>query len=158
LKARGERHQITLPAQIDAGGPIMNVQIRDVSAQGMMIHSRTPLKVGTYVEVITEQANIVGLVRWTGDDCFGIKTRDRVPVVKLVFKGAGKLVRDNKGAMAAPMPNAPIAVQHARSRALGRALDFGFIAVAVIAVALLVGSFALGTLAQPLTTITTYLR
>jgi hypothetical protein len=157
LKSRNERHQISLPARIDAGGPILNVEISDVSVQGMKIQSPTPLKVGTYVEVVADHATVVGLVRWTGDGCFGIKTQDRVPVVKLVFKASGKLVRDNDAAIVAQSPVA-VTVQHDRSRSLGRAMEFGLLAVGVISIAFLIGGFAFGILAQPLTTITAFLR
>lgn len=158
MKARAERHRILLSAQVDAGGPIMNAHIRDVSAHGMMIHAPTPPRVGTYVEVIAGEVSAVGRVRWSGDNCFGIQTRDRIPIVKLVFRGAGKLVRDTADPDRMPIAVAAAAEQHDRSRRLGRILDFALIVSAVAGVAFIVGAFAFGTLARPFATISTFLR
>ena len=136
----------------------MDVHIRNVSAQGMMIDASAPPRVGTYVEVITDQVSAVGRVRWADENCFGIETRDRVPVVKLVFKGAGKLVRDTTAPAAAPATAAVIAEQRDRSHRLGRFIDFSLVVAAVAGVAFLIGTFAFGTLSRPFATISSFLR
>jgi hypothetical protein len=143
---------------MDAGGPIVDVRIRDVSAHGMMIHTPTPPRVGTYVEVIAGEVSAVGRVRWTGANCFGIQTRDRIPVVKLVFRGAGKLVRDTAAPDPVPAVAAVALEQQDRSRLLGRAVEFSLVVAAVAGVAFLIGAFAFGTLARPFATISSFLR
>lgn len=160
MKPRDERHRILLPARLDAGGPIVDVQIRDVSARGMMIKMSVPPRVGTYVEITTGEVSAVGRVRWTGENCFGIQTRDPVPVVRLVFKGAGKLVRRTTEPTETPAAAAAVLVaqQADRSRLLGRALDFALVGLGVAAVALVIAGFAFGTLARPFATVSAFLR
>ncbi|HEX4739163.1 MAG TPA: PilZ domain-containing protein [Allosphingosinicella sp.] len=158
MKSRAERHRILLSAQMDAGGPVVDVHIRDVSPHGMMIRASTPPRVGTYVEVIAGEVSAVGRVRWTGENCFGIQTRDRIPIVKLVFRGAGKLVRDTAAPDPVPTAVAAVAEQHDRSRRLGRVIEFTLAVAAVAGVAFIVGAFAFGTLARPFATISAFLR
>ena len=143
---------------MDAGGPVEDVQVGNVSAHGMMIRASSPPKVGSYVEVIAGDVTAVGRVRWRSENCFGIVTRDRVPVVRLVFRGTGKLVRPtSEPASAPPAAPAPEAM-HGRSRVVGRTMEFGLIAAALIAVGALVGGIALGALSAPLATIAAALR
>jgi hypothetical protein len=159
LKPRAERHRILLPARLDAGGPIVDVLIRDVSAHGMMIRTSVPPKVGSYVEIIAGEVSAVGRVRWADENCFGIQTRDRIPVVRLVFKGAGKLVRDQAAPAAAQAAAAAQLVEQGESsRLLGRALDFGLVIAAVAAAAFILGAFAFGTLARPFATVSALLH
>src|SRR6185312_1370494 len=106
------------------------------------IHTKTPPRVGTYVEVIAGEVSAVGRVRWTGANCFGIQTRDRIPVVKLVFRGAGKLVRDTAAPDRVPAAAVAAAEQHDHSRRLGRLLEFTLAVAAAAGVAFLVGAFA----------------
>ncbi len=158
MKFRDERHGILVPARLDAGGPIVDVQIRNVSPRGMMVKTSLPLRIGTYVEITTGEVSAVGRVRWSGENCVGIQTCDRVPVVRLVFKGAGKLVRDTPSSNATPATAVPVVQQADRSRMLGRAIDFALVGIGVVAIALVIAGFAFGTLARPFATVSALLH
>ncbi len=138
-------------------GPTLDVSIRNVSSRGMMIRAAAPPKVGAYIEIIADDVSAVGRVTWRNGTSFGVQTRERVPLVKLVFRRTGRpgpapvqqAVFGTAAASVAPRD---------RGRLLGRAIDFGLVAAFVVALVVMVGSLAFGALARPLEIVSQHLR
>ena len=158
MKARDERHQVLLSARMRGDGPTFDVSIRNVSSRGMLIRAAAPPKVGSYVEVITDEVSAVGRVTWRNGTSFGIQTRERLPLVKLVFRRAGRPgpAPVPEAIVAAGGGAASVAPQH-RGRLLARAIDFGLIAALIVALAVTIGSLAFGALSRPFETIAHHL-
>lgn len=77
---RGPRRKVLLRAEMRAGGPKMDICIRDVSTRGMLVQAGVPPPRGTYVEIVTAGVPIVGKVVWAGNRRFGIAMRDPIDV------------------------------------------------------------------------------
>jgi hypothetical protein len=77
---REHRRKVSIRANMRAGGPRMDVCIRDISSRGLMLQASVPPPRGTYVEIIGAEQTIVGCVIWTKDRRFGVRTRDRIDV------------------------------------------------------------------------------
>jgi hypothetical protein len=149
LKLREERAKVVLRAKMDAGGLPVDVCIRDVSSFGMMLQAASPPPRGTYVEIETDRDSVVGRVIWAGDRKFGIKTRDRINLARMLGRHN---LPGGTGGIPARIPRARdlAATPHPEgARLLGRAIDFTIIAAAAAALASILGWIAYGALSDP---------
>jgi hypothetical protein len=78
LTPRDPRRGVVLPARARGSDFRAEVCVRNISSRGMMISAEVPPARGSYVEIIVGSHSIVGRVMWVGDDCFGIRTRDKL--------------------------------------------------------------------------------
>ena len=153
-KAREDRRKVLIRAGMRAGGPRMDVCIRDISSRGLLIQAAAPPPRGTYVELSCADQLIVGRVIWSKERRFGVESRDRVNVRAL----AG-------GAPAAEAPQrreirpAPAAARAAGSgdRAFAHAMEYAVIAVFAAALVAALGVTAFETLSRPLENVAAHL-
>ncbi|MEP9360322.1 PilZ domain-containing protein [Sphingomonas sp. KR3-1] len=156
VRQRDERHSVLIRGRMRAGGPMVDVCIRNVSKNGMMLQAPEAPERGTFVEVRLPDETVVGQVVWASERRFGIRTRDRVPIWRLmgrpspVERGSGPVSR---------LGMAPSSVAIARSRsdarATGRITEFLFLALGVTLIAgflALAGYEALAGLTHQITT------
>jgi PilZ domain-containing protein len=116
-----------------AGGAPEDVCVRNVSNSGMMLQADTAPEAGTYVEVQLSDEIVVGRVMWSRDRRFGIRTRDRLPLWRLLGRKKPEPGPDTPAQRAA----AGTAVVRRRSdaRAWGRVFEFLCIALVAIGAA-----------------------
>jgi Flp pilus assembly pilin Flp len=147
---RAPRHKVLIRARMRAGGPQMDVCIRDVSARGMLVQADYAPAPRSYVEILLDGQSIAGRVIWAKERRFGVATREQIDM--------GAVQRGAKATpVAAERPRlpgtrtVPTNVQHSldRNRRVATALQFGFLiaagAVAAVAAAATVHGSLAGT-------------
>ncbi|WP_277766786.1 PilZ domain-containing protein [Sphingomonas sp. HITSZ_GF] len=133
MRPRDERHSVLIRGRMRSGGPMVDVCVRNVSKNGMMLQAPEAPRRGDYVEVRLQEDTIVGQVVWSSDRRFGIRTRDRVPVWRLL--GRPSPIERGTGGERLNATRAAAARAHSESRYFGRAAEFLILALAVTAVA-----------------------
>ena len=126
---REERHKVLIRATVRAGGPQMEVCIRDISPRGVMMQTAMPPSCGTYVEILGVHQPIVGRVAWASNRRFGIRTSDRIDLATAIFGNAAH--RQDTGPGAGPATLRPVfatagaaRANPEANRAFGRAFQF----------------------------------
>ena len=136
--------------RLRAGGPEMEVCVRDISSRGLLVQASAPPPRGTYVELFCQDQEIVGRVIWAKDRRFGIRTSDPVNVRAMV-RGipGGSPHREER-----PPPRRPALVagrtRAEASRPLARTMEFAAICALAVALVAGVGAVAFETLSGPL--------
>jgi hypothetical protein len=77
---REHRRKVVIRAKMRAGGPQVDVCVRDISSMGLMLQTNEPPPRGTYVEVVGAGQTIIGRVIWAKDRRFGVRTNDPINV------------------------------------------------------------------------------
>lgn len=133
FKAREDRHSVLIRARMRAGGPALDVCVRNVSSRGMLLQANDVPAQGTYVEILLPDTVVVGRVMWTSERRFGIRARDRIPLHKLINGHA----RRPGAAAAAPQRAAPskAARGKASARSVGQSMQFVFLVACGVAAA-----------------------
>ena len=156
LRPRDARHSVLIRGRMRADGPFVDVCIRNVSKNGMMLQAPQAPQRGTYVEIRLPEDTVIGQVIWSSDRRFGIKTRDRVPVWKILGKPSPIERRSGGAAPRMAMAGGGAALRSSSSaRATGRSVEFLFLALAITAAAgfmALAGYQALASLTAQVTT------
>jgi Flp pilus assembly pilin Flp len=156
---RAPRHKVLIRARMRAGGPQMDVCIRDVSARGMLVQADYAPAPRSYVEILLDGQSIAGRVIWANDRRFGVATREQIDI--------GAMQRGRKASpVAAERPRlrgtrtAPTNVQHSldRNRRVATALQFGFLVAAGAVAAAAVAVTVHGSLAGTFQTVADQLR
>jgi hypothetical protein len=80
MKDRAARRKVLIRAQMRAGGLPVDVCIRDVSPQGMLLQAEAPPARGSYVEIVTAGGGVAGQITWVTERRFGIRLRDAIDV------------------------------------------------------------------------------
>lgn len=78
MKAREPRTPLTIPAQVKTDGAPINVTIRNVSSQGMMLSGTVMPSPGSYVEIIRGTLVLAGRVVWSAADLCGVRTHAKI--------------------------------------------------------------------------------
>ena len=126
-----------------AGGPKIDICIRDLSKLGMLIQTGTPPPRGTYVEIMCAHLPVVAKVIWTSDRRFGVAMRDPIDVRSFI----DEVERPGSAARAPPAikpkayrerPNAASTFE--RSRGAAGALQFAAIAAACAVAAFVIAN------------------
>ena len=84
VKPREARHPVLIQGRMRAGGTAEDVCVRNVSNSGMMLQAHEAPEAGTYVEVQLPNEVVVGRVMWSNGRRFGIRTRERLPLWRLL--------------------------------------------------------------------------
>lgn len=154
MKPREPRHKVLVRARVKSGAGWHDACILNVSSRGLLLQAADPPLTGSYLEIRRGALVIVARVMWTKSHRFGVKSQDRLPVdaiihdVEVPVTGEGVRVGERRRT---PRPALPTA---ARSRHLGRAIEYGFIVVMAVTAAGFVASEVHGLLAAPAKTVT----
>lgn len=90
MKDREARLKVNIPARMRAGVEWADLRIENLSSRGLMIKSKTDLKVGTYVEVLHGDLIIVGRIVWTkGGNC-GLRSQDVIDATAMLCEAKRK--------------------------------------------------------------------
>jgi hypothetical protein len=156
LKPREERHSVLIRARMRAGGPATDVCVRNVSGRGMLLLAHEVPAPGTYVEILLPDDVVVGRVMWAGDRRFGIRSRDKVPLHKLL----GVQAREAAAIAGATVPrrsSQTVVPMRTDSRLVGRSLEFIFLVAGLCAVAIFAAIVTFETLTSVSDNIATHL-
>lgn len=88
MRNRAPRRKVFVQARIRHGAHWDDVRVLDVSSGGFLLQVKKVPPRGTYIELCRGRANFVARVVWTGQEHFGVSTRDEVPVSNFVEAGA----------------------------------------------------------------------
>ena len=144
--AREPRHKVVIRATMRAGGPRIDVCVRDVSSRGMMIQMRDPPARGTYVDVDCAGHQVVGIVVWRRDHRFGVQSCERINVSAL-RRG---LPESALAPSRAPFrPSALPARRAGTARALAGRMEFAVIAMLAAMLVAGLGVTVFETLSRP---------
>lgn len=154
LKAREERHPVLIRGRMRAGGPSVDVCVRNISRNGMMLQAHEAPPMGSYVEVQLPDQVVVGRVMWSNERRFGIRTRERVSLLCLLglAKGEGTTV-ERMARACSPAGRA----RHGDARDLGRAAQFVMVICIVVGMAVAIAAIGYQTLARLSAQVTSHL-
>ena len=132
-----------------AGGPPIDVCIRDVSLRGICVVTAKPPPRGTVVELTGPSAPIVGEVIWSSERRFGVAVGGRIDLPRLLAQRSN----DRPPHESVPLPAYARAPVHRpryadESRDKGRAMQFVFTALLGVAAAALIGQLVYENLAS----------
>jgi len=153
---RDPRRKVLIRATMRAGGPRIDVCIRDISSRGMMIQAGAPPSRGTYVDLDWGGHQIVGLVIWRRERRFGIQMRDRMNVHALAGRASPEIpaaprrAGGSVSAAAARRGAAP-------NRILAGRMEFAVVAIFAAALVAALGISAFQALARPFGAVSTVL-
>jgi hypothetical protein len=156
MRAREPRRHVVISSRIRCGATWRDVRILNISSRGLGLHAAGPPELGSYVELRRGPHIIIARVAWVKESRFGVRTQDAVPIDALVNPTACAAVeQQSKSDEWTERRSAPRSRRrdHDSSRILGRAMEFGFLAVlgvsaAVVALATLQEAFG-----RPLTAV-----
>lgn len=157
MRTREPRRKVMIPARMRAGGPTIDVLIRDVSSRGLMLTCAPLPPRGAYVDIERQRLAIVGRVVWVADGRCGIRTREPIDQIGLIGSMAGPEAAED---LARPTPALSPAKRPAADRfgRFGAILQFaalvGFGGAAAIGLAMTVSD----ALARPVAAVSTHLR
>lgn len=134
----------------------VDVKIRNVSANGMMMEAAQAPKRGAFIEIRKgTSVIIVGQVRWAGSNHFGIRSQDRISLDLLTNEHAAAVARaaandknnDRRSAQRALERPEDVAE---RSRRISAMIQFGFMTLIAGGAALFAASQVSGLLSRPM--------
>jgi hypothetical protein len=150
--AREARRKVLVRATMRAGGPRMDVCIRDISSRGIMAQAGAPPPRGTYVDLDCAGHQIVGVVVWSRERRFGIQTRERINVAALAGRIAPEvLVPQRRAGRPSRAMNWRAGVVPAR--ALAAKMEFAVVAIFAAVLVAALGITTFQALSRPLETI-----
>jgi hypothetical protein len=148
-KPRETRINVVVPARLRLGAKWSDACILNVSARGLLIHSREPAERGSYVELRRGDQVIVGRVMWQSGPRIGLRSQDRVPVEAIVTSKASEALR-LCASPGQPVERRKVRRAPADSRLRGRAMQFISTAVIAASLSLAVISMVVEAVAEPL--------
>ena len=110
----------------------------------MMIQAFRAPPVGSYVEILLPEASITGRVVWSSDRRFGITARERIPLARFIGGKSVAPIRAEPPSLA--QRHAALARRKADATFAARSMQYGFLALVVLAAALAITSIAFNTL------------
>ena len=150
--ARESRRKVLVRATMRAGGPRIDVCIRDISSRGIMAQASAPPPRGTYVDLDCAGHQIVGVVVWCRERRFGIQTRERINVAALAGRIAPEiLVPQRRGGCPSRAVARRAGADSARS--LAGKMEFAVVAIFAAALVAALGITMFRALSRPLETI-----
>lgn len=122
VRVREARHPVMIRGRMRAGGTPEDVCVRNVSNNGMLLQAHRAPEAGTYVEVQLSDEIVVGRVVWSHDRRFGVRTRDRLPLWRLLGRKKPEPGPDTPARRAAA--GTAVARHRSDARAWGRVFEF----------------------------------
>ena len=153
MKEREPRRKVFVAARMRCGAAWDDVRVLDVSSGGFLLQAKDVPRRGTYIELCRGRKSFVARVVWTGSECFGVRTRERVAVDAFVNpEHSEPSARESAsgGEPAAMRRLEDNAHRFERSRQRARALEYGSLIGVGAFAALLIAMVAGKVLAMPL--------
>lgn len=148
FKPREERHSVLIRARMRAGGPALDVCVRNVSSRGMLLQAHEVPAQGSYVEIMLPDAVVVGRVMWVSERRFGIRARERIPLHQLINGHARQPVNSAAAGLQRSPHRAAGAHAGAGARSAGQSMQFVFLVACGVGAAGIVALLAYRTLSS----------
>ena len=163
MKTRAPRRKVVIDASLRSDSSWSPACIVDIAERGLAIRTAEPPEPGAYVEVRRGAHVIIGRVAWSKGHRFGIRTQDTLAVDAVVDDAAAADAngrRPRAAAIAADWraDRRPIERNAQRNRYVGRAIQFGFIAMLAMVTAGIAFEAVRQTMAQPILSVTAALE
>lgn len=163
MKLRAPRLKVMMDASFRSEADWAPGCIIDIGEGGLAMQAAEPPRRGAYIEVRRGTHSMIGRVAWANGRRFGIRTRDRIAVSALVGDEGGSEARARRQAAAAVAADWQADrrphEQHAqRNQLVGRALQFGFVAMLGMSAAVVGFEVIRQELARPMSTVTAALE
>lgn len=130
-----DRTTAILRALLRDGGPERDAAVLDLSSRGLMASAKPPPRRGTFVELIVGRHSLVGQVKWSLGNRFGVRLRERIDVLAVIGNETGPVaLKAAQRARAKPTA----AARFAFSRQAGRVLTFALLIAAALGAAVIV--------------------
>jgi len=84
MRARPTGTQVHVPARMRSGTTWCDIDIKNMSAGGLMAETANPPRRGSYVEIRRGHQVIIGCVIWSEAERFGLRAQDRIDVDAVV--------------------------------------------------------------------------
>lgn len=153
MKPREDRQKVMIKARMLDGASWHDICILNCSLHGLGIQSAKAPERGTYVEIRRGRQTIIARVAWSKGHRAGLRSQDPIFVSALVSGNentpspSGASLTERRA-----QPRAPVTM-HSNSRLAGRTMEFAFLAVLAVSIAL-AGANAIGeALARPLSAV-----
>jgi len=136
---------VLVPCRIMAGVTWGDACIHEVAPRLIVISSKVPLQVGSYVDVRRGTLVIIGRVQWAREQRFGVRTQDAVSATALVSeprlaqRPVSSEAADRRGPARQRAPLSP-AMQAERSRRMSSMLQYAALTAAASGGAYLLAS------------------
>ena len=159
IKAREARRSVVIQARMMDGASWKDVCIRNISSRGLLLHTESPPRPGSYVDIRRGWYTIVGRVIWSSDRQFGVNTQDALSIDDIVQDRSRSRQPSDSVQNAAPVErrtsprNASHAHKHELNRQLSSTLQFSFLVLLSLFVAGTAFALVRDALAHPLTSI-----
>ena len=155
MRAREDRRPVSITARMRSEGGWADVAIRNVSAHGMLLLADPPPPAGSYLEIRTADAQYSARTIWADGRRFGVRTRERIDLGRLLGRPARY---DAAPAAGAARPSRSRRTDSAaRSRMLGRLMQYGFMLAVAVAAAVTLDHLVHEALNNPLQAIQAHL-
>ncbi len=102
MKPREVRLKVNITARLRTGVEWADLRIENLSSRGLLIKTKTELKVGSYVEVRHGTLIIIGRIVWTRGAYSGVRSQDRIDTAE-VFRET----KTKHAASASPVTSRP---------------------------------------------------
>lgn len=139
MKKRELRRNVSVAAEMRLEGERLGVRVMNISARGMLVRcGATPVR-GDYVDITRGSQRVIGRVVWSKDGKFGLRTQDRIDVDAFIDPESGKSSKASAHEIDASHDRALATAEQclARSQHFSAVLQFGFLAIGVVAAAAL---------------------
>lgn len=141
---REARRKVLLRARLRVAGPERDACLLDLSSRGLLATTAEAPERGQYVEIRVCGQSLVGHVEWANGRRFGVTLRERIDVEALIEGRGEAAVRPLPAPRRQSRPAA--APAFGAIRQVGRRLEFGVLAAAGCAAALMAMQAVGGTL------------
>ncbi len=127
----------------------MDVCIRDITSNGMMLQTHEPPPRGTYVEIIGASQTIIGRVIWAKDRRFGVRTNDPINVSAAILGTQPPPLHRSRAPGARPQCSAIARTDNESNRMLAKAMEFAVIGAFGAILVIMIASAVHETLRRP---------
>ena len=160
-RPREDRVKVLVPCRMKVSGTWADACIHNASSRGLLVAADDAPKTGSYVDIRRGALVIIGRVVWAKGRFFGVRTQDRISVPALVGeprRSAATSSASNadveRRTLSRLAAEGRVARDLQRNRQLSSWMQFGFLAFATAAMAVIIADEVGSVLSTPLTTIT----
>ena len=153
-KPRQDRRRVLIPARMKQGLSWTDVCIRNMSSRGLLLQGRSPPSPGSYVEIRRDNHIIVARVIWSNQNEFGAHAQDFLPIDQIIRGPEGAISagdsRNEHQAERRAVPRPSFDRSHEASRQLSSVMQYGFMIIVGLSLAIATVSSVRKALISPL--------
>lgn len=152
-RPRDSRKTVRICVRLRTDDGWIDATVRNVSNRGMLLHTPQPLRRNQFVEIARGRHRVVGRIVWSEEGASGLHAREQVDVAALLEqREAAPALQDRRERSRTAMASTARTLDERAeaSRRLGRAMERGFLVVAIACVGVVTAVSVSEALAAPL--------